>query len=78
MQKFESFPDRLQNGINKRLNCELVTSKIKEVEVKRKEEIKIVFPTRETKKELEIMIPTFVIKLEQSEEDEVVQKKRQN
>jgi hypothetical protein len=56
----------------------LVTSKIKEVEVKRKEEIKIVFPTRETKKELEIMIPTFVIKLEQSEEDEVVQKKRQN
>jgi hypothetical protein len=31
-----------------------------------------VLPTNETKEKLEIVIPTFVIKLEQAKEDEVV------
>ncbi len=75
LQKFESFLDRLQNGINKGLNCELVTSKIKEVEVKREEEVKIVLPTSEIKKKLKIVIPAFIVKLKQGVEDEVVQKK---
>ncbi len=72
LQKFESFLDRLQNGINKGLDCELVASKIKEVEVKIEEEVKTIFPTSETKEELKIVNPTFAIKLEQAEEDEVV------
>ncbi len=38
MQKFESFLERLHNGINKGLDGELVPSKIKEVEAKREEE----------------------------------------
>ncbi len=63
MQKFESFLKRLQNRINKGLDCELVVSKIKEVEVKREEEIEIVIPTSEIKEELEIVILTFAIKL---------------
>jgi hypothetical protein len=41
----------------------LVASKIKEVEVKREEEVEIILPTSETKEELKIMIPTFAIKL---------------
>jgi hypothetical protein len=41
-QKFESFLNRLQNGINKGLHCELVACKIKEVEVKREEEVETV------------------------------------
>jgi hypothetical protein len=71
-QKFESFLNRLQNGINKGLHCELVACKIKEVEMKREEEVETVLPTNETKEKLEIVIPTFVIKLEQAKEDEVV------
>ncbi len=63
LQKFESLLDRLQNGINKGLDCELVASKIKEVKVKREKEVKIVLPTNETKEELEIVILTFAIKL---------------
>jgi hypothetical protein len=63
LQKFESFLKRLQNRINKGLDCELVVSKIKEVEVKREEEIEIVIPTSEIKEELEIVILTFAIKL---------------
>jgi hypothetical protein len=42
------------------------------VEVKREEEVETVLPTNETKEKLEIVIPTFVIKLEQAKEDEVV------
>jgi len=72
LQKFESFIERLHNGINKGLNGELVASKIKEVEVKREEEVEVEFPTFKTKKEVKIMIPSFVIKLEHVEEDEVV------
>jgi hypothetical protein len=34
LQKFESFIKRLQSGINKKLDGELVASKIKELEVK--------------------------------------------
>jgi hypothetical protein len=34
LQKFESFLKRLQSGINKGSDSELVASKIKEVEVK--------------------------------------------
>jgi hypothetical protein len=64
LQKFESFLDRLQNGINKGLDCELVASKIKEVEVKIEEEVETIFSTSETKEELEIVNPTFAIKLE--------------
>jgi hypothetical protein len=41
----------------------LVASKIKEVKVKREEEVKELLPTIETKEELEIVIPTFAIKL---------------
>jgi len=67
LQKFESFLKRLHNGINKGLDCELVVSKIKEVET--------ILPTSETKEELKIVIPTFAIKLEQANNDEVVQKK---
>jgi hypothetical protein len=47
------------------------------VEVKKEEEVEAVFSTFEIK-EIEIMIPTFAIKLKQVEEEEVVQKKRQN
>jgi len=72
LQKFESFIERLHNGINKGLNGELVASKIKGVEVKREEEVEVEFPTFKTKKEVKIMIPSFVIKLEHVEEDEVV------
>jgi hypothetical protein len=49
-KNFESFLHRLLNGINKGLNCELVTFKIEEVEVKRKEEVETILPTRETLK----------------------------
>jgi ABC-type sulfate transport system substrate-binding protein len=52
----------------------LVASKIKEVKVKREEEVDAIFPTFEIK-EVEIVIPTFVIKLRQVEEEEVVKKK---
>jgi len=52
----------------------LVASKIKEVEVKREEEVEVILPTFEIK-EVEIMILAFAIKLKQVEEDEVVQKK---
>jgi hypothetical protein len=41
----------------------LVASKIKEVEVKRKEKVEAILPTFEIKEEVEIMIPPFVIKL---------------
>ncbi len=75
MQKFESFLKRLQNRINKGLDCELVVSKIKEVEVKREEKVEIVIPISEIKEELEIMILTFVIKLEQAKKDEVKQER---
>jgi hypothetical protein len=47
-QSFESFIDRLLNGINKGLNCELFTSKIQEVEVKREEEVETILLTSET------------------------------
>jgi len=47
-KNFESFLRRLLNGINKGLNCELVTSKIEEVEVKREEEVETILPTIET------------------------------
>ncbi len=53
----------------------MVAYKIKDVKVKREEEVEEVLPTIETKKKLEIVIPTFAIKLEQVEEDEIVQKK---
>ncbi len=72
LQKFESFLKRLHNGINKGLDGELVASKIKEVEVKREEEVKIVIPTFEIQKEVETMIPTFVIKLKRVEEEEIM------
>ncbi len=78
LQNFESFIERLRSGINKTLNGELVASKIKEVEMKRDEEVEVVllaFQAFEIKEEVEIVIPTIVIKLEQVEEDEVVQKK---
>jgi ArsR family metal-binding transcriptional regulator len=71
-QKFESFLKRLQNWINKGLDCKLVASKIKEVEVKREEEVKTILPTSETKEELKILILAFAIKLKQAENDEVV------
>ncbi len=63
LHKFESFLKRLQNGINKGLDGELVASKIKEVEVKKKEKVEAILPTFEIKEEVEIMIPPFVIKL---------------
>ncbi len=63
LQKFESFLERLHNGIKKGLDGELVASKIKKVEVKGEEEVEVVIPTFEIKKEVEIVIPTFVIKL---------------
>jgi hypothetical protein len=50
LQKFESFLERLHNGINKGLDGELVASKIKEVEVKKEEEVEAVIPTFEIKK----------------------------
>ncbi len=50
----------------------MVASKIKEVEVKREEEVKIVIPTFEIQKEVETMIPTFVIKLKRVEEEEIM------
>jgi len=54
----------------------LVASKIKEVEVmKRENEVEVVLSTFEIKKEVEIVIPTFPIKLKQVEDDEVMQKK---
>ncbi len=40
--------------------------------MKIEEEVETIFPTSETKEELEIVNPTFAIKLEQVEEDEVV------
>ncbi len=55
--------ERLQSGINKALNGEFVASKIKEVEMKRDEEVEAVLPTFEIKEEVEIVIPTIVIKL---------------
>jgi hypothetical protein len=58
-----------------RVDGELVKYKIKEGKVKREEEVEKVLPTIETKEELEIVIPTFVIKLKQVEEDEIVHKK---
>jgi len=45
------------------LDGESVTSKIKEVEVKREDKVETVLPTFEIKKEVEIMIPPFAIKL---------------
>jgi len=62
LQKFENFLKRLQSGINKGLDGELVASKIKEVKVKKEEEVKAIFLTFDTKKEVETVIPTFVIK----------------
>jgi hypothetical protein len=53
----------------------LVASKIKEVKVKRTEEVQIVLPTFEAKKEVETVILAFAIKLKHVEEEEVVQKK---
>jgi len=53
----------------------LVAFKIKEVKVKRTEEVQIVLPTFEAKKEVEIVILAFAIKLKHVEEEEVVQKK---
>ncbi len=50
----------------------MVASKIKEVEKKKEEEVEVVIPTFEIKKEVETMIISFVIKLEQVEEDEVM------
>jgi hypothetical protein len=41
--KFESFPKRLQSGIDKGLDGKLVAFKIKEVEVKREKEVEVVF-----------------------------------
>jgi hypothetical protein len=52
LSKFESFLKRLHSGINNRLDGELVASKIKEVQVKREEEVKT-------------MTLTFAIELEQ-------------
>ncbi len=75
LQKFEIFLKRLQTGINKALDGESVASKIKEVEVKKEEEVEVVLPTFEIKEEVEIMIPPFAIKLEQVEGDEVMYKK---
>jgi hypothetical protein len=62
LQKFENFLKRLQSGINKGLDGELVASKIKEVKVKKEEEVEAIFLTFDTKKEVETVIPTFVIK----------------
>jgi len=62
LQKFEIFLKRLQSGINKGLDGELVASKIKEVKVKKEEEVEAIFLTFDTKKEVETVIPTFVIK----------------
>jgi hypothetical protein len=43
--------------------------------MKRENKIKIVLSTFELKKEVELVIPTFTIKLEHVEDDEVMQKK---
>jgi hypothetical protein len=43
LQKFKSFIERLQNGINKGLDGELVAFKIMEVEVLKKEEVEVFF-----------------------------------
>jgi hypothetical protein len=68
LQKFESFLERLQNGINKGLYGELVAFKIKEVEMKKEaKEVEVVLPTFEIKEEVEIVILAFVIKLEHVE-----------
>jgi hypothetical protein len=69
LQKFESFIKRLQSGINKGLDGELVASKIKEVEVKKEEEVEVVLLAFTIKEDVKTMIPTIAIKLEQFEED---------
>jgi hypothetical protein len=43
LHKYKSFIERLQNGINKGLDGDLVAFKIMEVEVKKKEEVKVFF-----------------------------------
>jgi len=53
----------------------LVASKIKEVKVKKKEEVEAILPRFEIKEEVKAMILAFVIKLEHVEDDEIVQKK---
>ncbi len=53
----------------------MVASKIKEVEVKKEEEVEAILPRLEIKKEVKTMILAFVIKLEHVEDDEIVQKK---
>jgi hypothetical protein len=63
LEKSESFLKRLQTGINKELDGESVTYNIKEVELRREEEVKAVLPTFKIKKEVEIMIPPFGMKL---------------
>jgi hypothetical protein len=63
LQKFENFIEKLHNGINKGLNGELVAYNIKEVEVKREEEVEVKISTFKIKKEVKITIPTFAIKL---------------
>jgi hypothetical protein len=68
LQKFESFLKSLQSRIYKGLDGELVAPKI-EVEVKREEEVEVVLLAFEIKQEVETMIPTIAIKLEQFEED---------
>ncbi len=47
----------------------MVASKIKEVEVKRQEEVEIVLLAFAIEKEVKKMIPTIAIQLEQFEED---------
>ncbi len=66
LQKFESSLKRLQIGIDKRLDGELVASKINEVQVKRENKIKTIISAFEIKEEVKTMILTFAIKLEQS------------
>jgi len=52
LQKFESFIKRLQSEINKELDGELIASKIKEVKMKKEEEVIVVLPTFEIKEEV--------------------------
>jgi hypothetical protein len=69
LQKFETFIESLQSGINKRLDGELVASKIKKVEMKKEDKVEVVLLAFAIKEEVETMIPTIAIKLKQFEED---------
>ncbi len=62
LKKFESFLKRLQSGINKGVDGELIASKIKEVKLKKEKEVEAIFLTFETKEDVETVIPTFAIK----------------